>query len=143
MAMAMAAYLGSMAAALTVLVALWNGIIGTPAVERVQQPHPVVAIEQTAAPEQDRQPGPWGPPVIHKPADGSDVASVVDVRAAAAKQAVVEKNRRLKLAREQKREMLAKQHDDEINEASYSTALGYGQEPASTPVFNLFGPHRF
>jgi predicted transcriptional regulator len=149
MAMALAAYAGTMATALAVLVALWNGIIGPPQLERIQQqPHAVVhvvaAVPPTAAeaalPE---QPGRWGPAVVHRPTEGVDVASVEDARVAAAKQAAAIKARHVRLARDQKRrdEVLARQREQQ----DYTTAaLGYAQErPQLAQQFGLFNQSRF
>lgn len=142
MGMALTAYAGTMAAALTVLMVLWNSIVGPPVLEKVRQPpHPVVRVFApdkpiTAAATTPAQPGRWGPAIIHK-ADGADIASVEDARIAAAKVAAAEKARHLKLARQQKRreEMLARQREQQ----EYSTALGYGREEA--PQYGQgFGP---
>jgi hypothetical protein len=141
MAMALAGYLGTMMAALVALMTLWNSIIGPPALERIrQQPHPVVAIVPDAPAA--KQPGPWGPPVVH----GVDEASntVEDAHVAAAKDAAAEKvKQQLKQARYQKRkEQLALQRQDQ----QFSTALGYDQQPpqdvSSASVFSAFGPRR-
>jgi hypothetical protein len=151
MAMALAGYLGTMMAALVAFMMLWNSIIGPPTLERVrQQPHPVVAIAQDSqdSPVQvapaAKQPGPWGPAVVH----GADEASnaVEDARLAAAKDAAVEKTKRLKQARNQKRkEQLARQRQDQ--DQQFSTALGYDQQPpqdvSSASIFGPFGPRRF
>jgi hypothetical protein len=141
--MALTAYAGTMAAALTVLMVLWNSIVGPPVLEKVRQPpHPVVRVFApdnpiTAAATTPAQPGRWGPAIIHKAADGADIASVEDARIAAAKVAAAEKARHLKVARQQKRreEMLARQREQQ----EYSTALGYGREEA--PQYGQgFGP---
>lgn len=141
MAMALAGYLGTMMAALVALVALWNTVVGPPALERIrQQPHPVVAMVPDAPTA--KQPGPWGPPVVHGVDDNS--YAIEDAYLAAAKDAAVEKTKRLKQARYQKRkEQLARQRQDQ----QFSTALGYDQQPpqdiSSASVFNAFGPRRF
>jgi hypothetical protein len=149
MAMALAGYLGTMMAALVALVTLWNGIIGPPALERIRpQPHPVIAIAQ-GSPEQvfptAKQPGPWGPPVVHGVDEASSTAE--DAHLAAAKDAAAEKTKQqLKQARYQKRkEQLARQRQDQ--DQQFSTALGYDQQPpqdvSSASVFSVFGPRRF
>jgi hypothetical protein len=143
MGMALAAYAGTMAAALTVLMVLWNSIIGPPALDKVrEQPHAVVHVVAPDAPvtaeaATPSQPGRWGPAVIHKPPEGVDVARIEDQQIAAAKHAAAAKARHLKLARQQKRreEVLARQREQQ----EYSTALGYGQEDRA-PYGQAFGP---
>jgi hypothetical protein len=151
MGIALAAYAGTMATALAVLVVLWNGIIGPPQIERVQQqPHAPVQVVAPAKPVAveaalPEQPGRWGPSVIHKPAEGVDVASVADAQIAAAKQAAAAKARHLRLAREQKRrdEVLARQREQQPYSTA-STALGYGQErPQYAQQFGPFTQGRF
>jgi hypothetical protein len=143
MAMALAGYLGTMMAALVALVTLWNSIIGPPALERIrQQPHPVVAIAPDAPAA--KQPGPWGPPVVHGVDDASETAE--DAHMAAARDAAAEKTKRLKQVRYQKRkEQLALQRQDQYQQ--FSTALGYDQQPpqdnSPASVFSAFGPRRF
>jgi hypothetical protein len=146
MIIALAGYIGTMVAAFAMLVVVWHHVIGPPQSEAVrQQPRPIGAVALAVPPVQ--QPGPWGPPVIHKADEGADAAaSLEDARLAAAQAAVAEKAKRLKQARYQKRkeqEQLARQRDDQ----QYSTALGYNQEPrqdvAPAPVFSMFGPRRF
>lgn len=147
MAMALAGYLGTMMAALVALVTLWNSIIGPPALERIrQQPHPVVAIAQDSpvqvAPAA-KQPGPWGPPIVHGVDDASETAE--DAHMAAARDAAAEKTKRLKQVRYQKRkEQLALQRQDQYQQ--FSTALGYDQQPpqdiSPASVFSAFGPRR-
>jgi hypothetical protein len=149
MGMALTAYAGTMATALAVLMVLWNSVIGAPPVQRVlEQPHPIVHMVATAhataaeaaLPE---QPGRWGPAVVHKPADGVDIAKVEDARIAAAKQAAAAKAKRVRFARDQKRrdEIAARQHD---RQDAYTTALGYGQEqPQYAQQFGPFAQGRF
>jgi hypothetical protein len=147
MAMALAGYLGTMMSALVALMMLWNGVIGPPTLGRVRpQPHPVIAIAQ-GSPEQvfptAKQPGPWGPPVVHGVDDNSNAAE--DAHLAAAKDAAAEKaKQQLKQARYQKRkEQLARQRQDQ----QFSMALGYDQQPpqdiSPASIFSEFGPRRF
>lgn len=149
MGMALAAYAGTMAAALAALVMLWNAVIGPAQFAQVrEQPHSVVrvvapAAAVTAEAATPVEPGRWGPPVIHKPTEGQSVAAVEDARIAAAKQAAAAKARRLKVARQQKRreDVLARQREQQ----EYSTALGYGPEErqqAGQPLA-LFAQSRF
>jgi hypothetical protein len=149
MAMALAGYLGTMMAALVALMTLWNSIIGPPTLERIRpQPHPVVVIAQ-GSPEQvfptAKQPGPWGPPVVHGVDEASNTAE--DAHVAVAKDAAAEKaKQQLKQARYQKRkEQLARRRQDQ--DQQFSTALGYDQQPpqdvSSVSVFDAFGPRRF
>jgi NAD dependent epimerase/dehydratase family enzyme len=144
MAMALAGYLGTMMAALVALMTLWNSIIGPPALEKLRpQPHPVVLIAQDFPTA--KQPGPWGPPVVHGVDEASNAAE--DAHLAAAKDAAAEKaKQQLKQARYQKRkEQLARQRQDQ--DQQFSTALGYDQQPpqdiSSASVFSAFGPRRF
>jgi hypothetical protein len=149
--MALAAYAGTMATALTVLVMLWNSVIGPPKLARVQQqPHAIVHVAapaqaltaMTAEAATPEQPGRWGPAVIHKPTEGVDIASAEEARIAAAKQAAGAKARHLRVAREQKRrdEVLARQREQQ----DYTTALGYGQErPQYAQQFGPFSQGRF
>ena len=147
MFIALLGYIGTMVAAFAMLVVVWHHVIGPPQLEAVrQQPRPIGAVTQAAAPAPQAvpQPGAWGPAVIHKADDGADAAaSVEDARLAAAQAAAAEKAKRLKQARYQKRkeqEQLARQHDDQ------QYALGYDQEPRDVPRpsgFNFFGPGRF
>jgi hypothetical protein len=153
MAMALAGYLGTMMAALVALMTLWNSIIGPPTLERIRpQPHPVVVIAQ-GSPEQvfptAKQPGPWGPPVVHGVDEASNTAE--DAHVAAAKDAAAEiAKQQLKQVRYQKRkEQLARQRQDQDQhqDQQFSTALGYDQQPpqdvSSASVFSAFGPRRF
>ena len=146
MFIALLGYIGTMVAAFAMLVVVWHHVIGPPHLETArQQPRPIGAVTQAAAPVQ--QPGSWGPVVIHKADDGADAAaSADDARLAAAQAAAAEKAKRLKQARYQKRkeqEQLARQRDDQ----QYSATFGYAQEPsqavAPAPVFGMFGPRRF
>jgi hypothetical protein len=143
--MALAAYAGTMATALTVLVVMWNSFIGPPQIERVQQQHPVVHVV-AAAPASEavvaEQPGRWGPAVVHKAVEGVDPTTAEDARIAAAKQAAAAKAQRLRVAREQRhrQDVLARQREQQ----SYPTALGYGQErPQYAQQFGPFGQGRF
>src|ERR1700692_2130868 len=144
MIIALAGYIGTMVAAFAMLVVVLHHVIGPPQSEAVrQQPRPIGAVALAVPPVQ--QPGPWGPPVIHKADEGAGGGgSLEDARLAAA-QAAAEKAKRLKQARYQKRkeqEQLTRQRDDQ----QYSAALGYNQEPrdVSQPSgFNFFGPRRF
>jgi len=143
MFIALLGYIGTMVAAFVTLVVVWHHVIGPPQSEAVrQQPRPIGAVTQAAAPTP--QPGAWGPAVIHK-ADEGAAASIEDAGVATAQAADAEKAKRLKQARYQKRkeqEQLARQRDDQ----QYS-ALGYNQEPsqdvAPAPAFSIFGPRRF
>lgn len=156
MAIALAGYIGTMLAALIVLVMAWHQVIGP--TERVHQPsHAIgavaaapVAAQPSAAPVNPS--GQWGPAVVHKADDGVDTVSADDAQAAAEKQvaAEAEKAKRQRQAYYKKRkEQLARQQQDQ----QYSTALGYDQERSSdqqrsqnyssSPSFNPFGPRRY
>jgi hypothetical protein len=150
MAIALAGYVGTMLAALIVLVMAWHQVIGPAEVEKVRQPsHPIgtVAAAPNAAPA--NPPGQWGPPVVHTANDGADAASADEARAAAEKQAAAdaEKAKRQRQAYAKKRkEQLARQQQEP------QTALGYDQERSSdqqrsqdfsSGPFSLFGPRRF
>jgi hypothetical protein len=137
MAVALLGYFGTMVAALAALMLLLNTVLTSSVMPKPKpQPYPVPAITETAEP--DKQPGPWGPPVIHKATDGSEAANAADAGLAA------EKNKRLKLARAPKRRELAREQQEA---PPHSVALGYDQgpqqQPASVSMFNLFGPPRF
>ena len=145
MFIALLGYIGTMVAAFAMLVVVWHHVIGPPQLEAVrQQPRPIGAMTQAAAPAPVQQPGAWGPAVIHKADDGADAAaSAEDARLAAAQAAAAEKAKRLKQARYQKRkeqEQLARQRDDQ------QYALSYDQESrnvAQPSGFSFFGPRRF
>lgn len=149
MGMALAAYAGTMAAALAALVMAWNVVIGpSPVTQLREQPHSVVqvvapAAAMTAEVAPPVEPGRWGPAVIHKPTEGASVATVEDPRIAAAKQAAAAKVRRLKVAREQKRRevVVARQREQQ----EYPTALGYApeQRPQAGQPLALFAQSRF
>jgi hypothetical protein len=155
MAMALAAYVGTMAAALIALVIAWQNVIGPPALEKVhQQPHPVFAVMQpVAVPTQsDVVPalaqGAWGPSVVHTADADANETSADDAQLATAQAAAAEKAKRQKQARYQKRkEQLARAHQDQqqYQDQQYSTALGYAQErqASSAPPLNLLGTRRF
>jgi hypothetical protein len=161
MAVALLSYFGTMVAALVGLILLLNSFLASSVMQRVRtQPHPMPAIEQTAARVPDKrtassekQPGPWGPAIIHASTEGAKAADGGDTDAA--KQAPAEKNKRLKIARDQTRSASLGRNDASRKEdlagrrqdQEYSTALRYAQEaqqqPASGPLFDLFGPRRF
>jgi len=145
MFIALLGYIGTMVAAFATLVVVWHHVIGPPQLEAVRQKAGAIGAVTQAAPPM-RQPGAWGPAVIHKADEGADAAaSAEDARLAAAQAAAAEKAKRLRQARYQKRkaqEQLARQRDDQ----QYSTAFGYAQEPRddSQPSgFSFFGPRRF
>ena len=155
MAMALAAYAGTMLAALVALVVTWQSVIGPPQMEKVRpQPHPVfsvVAPEVKPAQPRDTLAQPQEASAStalqnQKTDDNSDVASAEDAQLIAAKAFAAEKAKRVKQARDQKRkEQLARQRQEQQQEQPYSTALGYDQErdASSAPTFNPFGPRRF
>jgi cell division protein FtsN len=125
MAVALLGYFSTMVATLAALMFLLNGFLTSPLMQKPKpQPYPAPAIEQTAAP--DKQPAPWGPPVIHKAADGVMAANAEDARLAS------EKDKRLKLARAQKRKDAALQQDQQ--ERPDSMALSYNQEQPQQPM---------
>jgi hypothetical protein len=148
MAVALAGYVGTMLAALVVLIMAWYQVVGPSPGERARQPsHPIGAVAAKPPTVTAKPPDPLGPPVVQKADDGADAASADDARAAADKQAVAdaEKAKRQRQANAKKRkEQLARQQQDQ----QYSTALGYDQERSSdqqhsSGSFNLFGPRRY
>jgi hypothetical protein len=143
MAMVLLSYFSTMVGALVALMLLLNTVLSSSVMQRAKpQPYPVPAMIQTAAPEEqaaasEKQPGQWGPAIIHKAIAGSDAE---DVRLAAAKPAAAEKSKRLKVARIQKlNEDIAGRRQDQ----EYSTALGYAQEQRQPAPSDLFAPRRF
>jgi hypothetical protein len=148
MAVALAGYVGTMLAALVVLIMAWYQVVGPSPGERARQPsHPIGAVAAKPPTVTAKPPDPLGPPVVQKADDGADAASADDARAAADKQAAAdaEKAKRQRQANAKKRkEQLARQQQDQ----QYSTALGYDQERSSdqqhsSGSFNLFGPRRY
>jgi len=144
MFIALLGYIGTMVAAFATLVVVWHHVIGPPQLEAVRQKAGAIGAVTQAAPPM-RQPGAWGPAVIHKADEGVDAATSAEDARLAAAQAVAEKAKRLRQARYQKRkaqEQLARQRDDQ----QYSTAFGYAQEPrddSQSSGFSFFGPRRF
>jgi hypothetical protein len=128
-------YFSTMVTVLAALMFLLNSFLTSSLMQRPRpQAYPAPAIEQTVA--QGKQPGSWGPPVIHKAADEAPAATAGDSRFAA------EKNKRLKLARVLPRKDVTHQADEQPN----SIALSYNQEPLQPPaapsIFNMIAPHR-
>jgi hypothetical protein len=148
MIVALIGYISTMVAAFVAVVVAWKAVIGPPQMEKVHQPPVAIgAVVQQASPA--KQPGEWGPPVLHK-ADGPDAASA-DVAQTAAEKDAAEKAKRQQQARYQKRKVqLARQQQEP---QQYSTALGYDQERSydqqrgqafsSGPLFNSFGGRRY
>jgi hypothetical protein len=145
MAIALAGYVGTMLAALIVLIMAWYQVVGPSPGERARQPsHPIGAVATMPMTVTAKLPDQFGPPVVQKADDGADTAD--EARAAAEKQAAAdaEKAKRQRQAYAKKRkEQLARQQDPQ-----YSTALGYDQERSSdqqhsSGSFNLFGPRRY
>jgi uncharacterized membrane protein YccC len=142
MVIALLGYVGTMLAALVALVMVWHQVLGPSQREAARQPpRPIGAVVQAAPPalQPGTPPGQWGPQIVHK-ADAT--ANADDAVAAAAQAAALEKAKRQKLARVQKRkEQLARQRDDQ------QYALGYDQEApqsnAPPQLFNFFGQRRF
>jgi hypothetical protein len=138
MVLALLGYFGTMVAVLAGLMMLLNTILAAlPQASPNPQPHPRPVIAQSDEPA--TKPGRWGPPVIH---DGTDVGKAPSLQEAqSAARADEEKSRRLKIARAQKRRMLALRQQQQ--EQSYTAALGYDQEPSYSPVIGPFGTRRF
>ena len=164
MAMALAGYMGTMVAALTVLMMLWNSVIGPPSAEKLFQPrHAIVAVQEEAQPQnaamrtaaRDEVSGRWGPAVIHRGSEDADAAEAAQTRLIEAKLAA-EKAKRVAAARQQKRKWLA-QRQQAIQEAraqqdstarDSAPALGYAQEAQQEPQpqrvpFNILASRRF
>ena len=150
MVIALLGYIGTMLAAFVALVMMWHQVVGPSHQEAARQPsRPIGAVAQVAPPAQQPAtppgalpgalPGTWGPQIVHKP---DATANADDAAAAAAQAAALDKAKRLKQARVQKRkEQLARQRDDQ------QYALGYDQEApqSNSPQqqFNFFGQRRF
>jgi hypothetical protein len=136
MVIALLGYFGTMVAVLVGLMMLLNTIFAAlPQASPNPQPHPRPAIAQSDEPA--KQLGRWGPPVVH---DDTDVVKAQSLQEAQSR-ADAERSRRLKIARAQKRRMLARRQQQE--EQNYIAALGYAQEPSYSPVSGPFGPRRF
>lgn len=157
---ALIGYIGTMVAAFVALVVAWKAVIGPPQVAKLQKPpvaigamtpqtYPVVRQTQKTAPP--KQPGDWGPPVVHQADNGADTASADAAQQAAAEKEAAEKAKRQQQARYQKRKaQIARQQQEQ---QQYSTALGYDQERSydqqrgrdfsSGQLFNYFGPRRY
>jgi hypothetical protein len=140
MIIALIGYVGTMVAALAVLIVVWHNVLGPPQVETVhQQPHLIGAVISATVPV--KSPGPSAAPVNRQADDGAAAASTDDARLAA-KAVAAERAKRLKVAQRRK-EQLARQRDDQ----QFSAALGYNQEPSQEPsaprLFDVFGSRRF
>jgi len=128
MALALLGYFGTMLTALTALIVLLNGILGSPELERTKpQPHPRPAIAQAIEPEQTQ------------PTNAARLVTTQNSESAAVAQLAAAKSKRLKIARYQNRKALARQREEQ-NETA---ALGYAQEANYGDLFGPFSARRF
>ncbi len=120
MALLLIGYFCTMVSALAFLMMVLSGVVSSP---EMRQPHPVVAIAQTAAPDKKTA---QATPTVPVPVVASSARQKAD--------ALERKKERAKLARSyEKRKSLALQREPR----GYSTALGYGREfPDQPPPFN-------
>jgi hypothetical protein len=129
MAMALVGYVGSMAAALAILVVLLNSFIIPSSLRTArQQPHPVLPIAQSATPEKVARPeskiGQWGPPVAPGMASVPTTEDAEGVRMQKPLRVNTKEYKRARLAELRQRKLIAHQN----RETEYSAALGYQQE---------------
>ena len=152
MIVALIGYLCTMVAAFVAVVVAWKAVIGPHQIEKVHLKPPVAigaVVQQTTPPS--KQPGEWGPPVVHKADSSAQTASAEAAPAAADKEAA-EKAKRQQQARyyQKRKAQIARQQQEQ---QQYSAALGYDQERSydqqrwqafsSGPQFNFFGQRRY
>ena len=121
MVLVLIGYFCTMVSALAFLMVVLSGLVSSP---EVRQPHPVVAIAQTAAPDKKTA---QVTPTVPAPVVVSSAHQKAD--------ALERKKERVKLARiNQKRKLLAEQREPSGYSTRYSTALGYGREFPAQPA---------
>jgi hypothetical protein len=125
MVLVLIGYFCTMVSALVFLMVVLSGLVSSP---ETHQPHPVVAIAQTAAPDKKTaQVTPQATPTVPVPVVVSSARQKAD--------ALERKKERAKLARvNQKRKLLAEQREPSGYSTRYSTALGYGREFPAQPA---------
>jgi len=141
MALVLFGYFTTMVAVLAGLVMLLNAFFGTYRIpDAVPQPHARPAIAQTEEPENTgTKLAQRGPLVVQRPPAVAASQETATAPAPAAALATSEKTKQLKMAREQKRKVFARQRDEQ----DFMAALGFAEEPSNGPLYNPFGPRRF
>ena len=145
MAVILLSYFGTMVTALAALMFVLNTALSSSMLQHHTrpQPYPMPAIAQAAAPEMARAQA-AGPDTSSKSVSMS-VAADPDGASAKTKQALAQKSRAIKVAREQRRQqrLAAAQRPDQ----NTTMALGYAEERpqrlAAAKIFNAFDSRRF
>ncbi len=142
MAAALLGYFTTMATAFVGLMFLLNSVLSSSFVQHARpQPYPMPAIAQAAAPEMAQAAG----PDTSSKSVSMSVAADADGASAKTKQALSQKSRAIKVAREQRRQqrLAAAQRPDQ----NTTMALGYAEERpqrlAAAKIFNAFDSRRF
>jgi hypothetical protein len=140
MAAILLSYFGTMVTALAALMFVLNTALSSSMLQHHTrpQPYPMPVIAQAAAPEMAQA------QVASPDTSSRPVAADPHGAPAATKQALAQKSRTIKIAREQRRQqrLAAAQRPDQTN----TMALGYAEERpqrlAAAKIFNAFDPSR-
>jgi hypothetical protein len=143
MAVILLSYFGTMVTALAALMFVLNTALSSSMLQHHTrpQPYPMPAIAQAAAPEMAQAAG----PDTSSKSVSMSVAADADGASAKTKQALSQKSRAIKVAREQRRQqrLAAAQRPDQ----NTTMALGYAEERpqrlAAAKIFNAFDSRRF